>query len=126
MARRVTIAEFSTVLQRLADETPQLVAGAMFEEAEAIITDAKRRTPVDTGALRNSGFVEAPNVSGREIEVRLGFGGPAAPYALFVHETLRATHHNGEAKFLENAMTEARADIAQRMVERVRRGRGGM
>lgn len=71
------------------------------------MTAAKRDyVPVDTGALRNSGFVNLPvltgfvglGVSGGYVE--LGFGGPSAPYALLVHEDLTKRHRVGQAKYL--------------------------
>lgn len=71
--------------------------------AERVMADAKRRTPVRTGTLRNSGHVKEANASGFE----LVYGGPAAPYALYVHENLKARHRVGEAKFLEKAMAQA-------------------
>lgn len=76
----------------------------LYRFGEAIMTDAKERTPVDTGALRNSGHVMQPEMVGRTIVVRLRFGGPAAPYAPLVHEDLTMPHRVGTAKFLELAM----------------------
>lgn len=71
--------------------------------AERVIEEAKRRTPVRTGTLRNSGHVRSADKSG----FLVGFGGPAAPYAVYVHENLKARHRVGEAKFLEKAMAMA-------------------
>lgn len=68
--------------------------------SEMVLADAKRRTPVRTGALRNSGSITKVDESGFQV----AFGGPAAPYAVFVHEDLKARHRVGEAKFLEKAM----------------------
>lgn len=78
------------------------IPAVLYEEAETIIGLAKEQyVPVDTGALRGSGFVEPPVQTGDRVEVRLGFGGPAAPYALTVHEDLTAYHPVGQAKYLE-------------------------
>ncbi len=61
--------------------------------------------PVDTGALKGSGFVELPKVRGGEILVTVGYGGPAAPYAWDVHENLDMKHDAGEEpKFLEQGL----------------------
>ena len=43
--------------------------------------------------------------------MEVGFGGPAADYAIYVHEDLSAHHPVGEAKYLENAV-EAKAPAA--------------
>jgi len=74
----------------------------MYEEANLIMTAAKTDfVPVDTGALRASGFVTPPVITGQGVEVTLGFGGPSAPYAVVVHEDLTKRHPVGQAKYLE-------------------------
>lgn len=42
--------------------------------------------PVDTGNLMSTGITETPRRDGNKVVVVLGYGGPAAPYAAFVHE----------------------------------------
>lgn len=73
---------------------------------EIIMGEAKELAPVDLGTLRNSGYVLGPTATrmgghaaqpGAEaativadalfgVNVVVGFGGPAAPYALVMHE----------------------------------------
>lgn len=74
---------------------------ALVIEAETIMAEAKRETPVDTGTLRASGRVSPPSMSLGNVSIDLTFGGPAREYAIYVHEDLNATHVNGNAKFLE-------------------------
>lgn len=70
-------------LQRLSVEAPQFVNRAFRIEAEEIAGMAKDLVPVDMGPLRASIHVRAaPGGLGWII----GCGGPAAPYALYVHE----------------------------------------
>lgn len=102
-------------LDLAARRVPQMAALAMLEEAEIEMTEAKERTPVDWGNLRDSGHVEDPEIQGRDISVRLVFGGPAAPYALYVHEDLDAHHTVGQAKFLESVLNESRPFLAARI-----------
>jgi len=83
-------------------KNPRAREAALYEEAEEIMAEAKALTPVDTGALRASGFVSPP--SGGSVE--LGFGGPATPYAIIVHEDLSAFHPVGQAKYLEQPLAE--------------------
>lgn len=71
----------------------QATAAGLFQEAEHIMNLSKREVPVDMGTLRNSGFVEMPrgdrsfiNRSSHVIEVRMGYGGAASGYALYLHE----------------------------------------
>lgn len=99
---------------------PMEAGAALFAEAEIEMTESKRRTPVDTGALRSTGFVKPPYFSSdHNITVVLGFGGPAAPYALIVHEDMEAFHKVGQAKYLESTLMESRPFIAQRIANRL-------
>lgn len=105
----------------LATATPHDLAKAMVKMGENIIGDAKEITPVETGALRNSGHVRLPVFMMNDIRVDLGFGGVAGGrgsfsdsgspsntedvgYALPVHERTDVYHRTGGAKFLEKAV----------------------
>jgi len=79
----------------LARRLPTRVGDALKTEAELTMTEAKELCPVMDGHLRGSGFVTDPIIDSREIGVILGFGGPAAPYALSVHENPRAGKTGG-------------------------------
>ena len=79
----------------------QALASTLYIEGESVMAESKSMTPVDTGALRASGFVHSPVTSNNDVSVELTYGGSASKYALFVHENLSATHHVGQAKFLE-------------------------
>lgn len=96
-------------------------AQGLYEGGQVIMTDAKRRVPVDLGNLKGSGYVTAPTPNEGGMHVEVGFGGPAASYAIYVHEDLSAHHPVGEAKYLENAV-EAQAPavfahVAKRVAE---------
>lgn len=120
MRVRVTGAEeMRTKLLRASVMFPQEVAKALYEEAGIEMTEAKRRTPVDTGALRTSGHVTKPSWSGRKVSVNLYFGGPAAPYAIYVHENEDAFHRVGQAKFLESTLNESAPHFAARVSARI-------
>jgi hypothetical protein len=105
-------------LRALAAEMPDEINVALYQEAEIEMTEAKQRTPVDTGSLRNSGVVQ--RLDG-DAGVRLGFGGPAADYAVYVHENLEAHHPTGQAKFLESVLVESAPSLPKRIAERVQR-----
>ena len=66
------------------------------------------------------------NLENRDIEVKIEVGGPSAPYALIVHEDLKARHgvehgfQGGQAKFLESAVLEAVPTLASRIAIRLR------
>ena len=90
----------------------QKLSAALYQEGQGLITSSQPLVPVDTGALRSSGFVNTPVTSGDKISVKLGYGGPATKvnpktgeattdYAVKVHEDLQMHHTVGEAKYLE-------------------------
>lgn len=79
--------EMRARLRRLASAAPGRTARALRIEAEEIMTRSKQEyVPVDLNALRSSGHVKPVERRGKELSVTLAFGGPAAPYALSVHE----------------------------------------
>jgi hypothetical protein len=81
---------------------------ALYQEGNDILRAAKVLTPVDTGVLKGSGFVNRPEVTGAEVSVTLGFGGAASAYAEVQHEELSYYHKPPtQAKYLEQPFTEA-------------------
>lgn len=110
-------------VQRRLAEISRTISGNLQEslraEGELIMTVAKQRTPVMTGTLRGSGHVQDVRDG-----IRLSFGGPAADYAVYVHERLDTHHPNGQAKFLESACLEAIPSLPDRVASRMLRRRG--
>lgn len=111
---------------------PNEVAAALKTEAELTMTESKREVPVDTGALRDSGFVDEPKISANNISVKLGYGGVATKvnpksgeitttYAVIVHENMKAHHVVGKAKFLEDPIKRRRKNILNNINLRVKR-----
>jgi hypothetical protein len=98
------------------------VASALHREAELIMTAAKRQTPVDTGALRASGTVKAPQIKESSVSVEIGFGGSAVGYALAVHENLKARHKVGNAKYLERPFFEHQERLIRAVGTEVKTG----
>lgn len=113
--------ELQRNVDRLSRDVTQAAGRALREEAEIEMTEAKHRTPVDTGALRASGRVEGPHVQSDEIAVTLQFGDAAATYALYVHENLEAFHKVGQAKYLESTLVESAPYMADRIARRLKR-----
>lgn len=120
-------------LNALATGLLQQAAAALSQEAEAIMTEAKERTPVETGALRASGHVVPPVLEGGEATIVLAFGGdgavnehgvPVDSYAVVVHEDLEAHHPVGEAKFLERPLLEHAPGLPEAVAARMRAASG--
>lgn len=77
-------------LKGYAAKFPDRVAAVLYQIAQQILTEAKRRCPVaaDGGTLRASGMVEKPTREGRTVRVTISFGSGAIAYAIAVHETI--------------------------------------
>jgi hypothetical protein len=113
--------ELKKALKEQGQRAEQSLAAALYAEGERIMAEAKRLCPVDTGTLRSTGHVQKPVIRRGSIEVTLGFGGPAAPYAVFVHENLNVHHTVGQAKYLEKPLNDAARGFAERLAAEVRR-----
>lgn len=115
-------AAFRARLEAFAHRYPDRVAAALEAEAQVEATEAKRRTPVETGNLRASLHAQSAVREGRSIYVRIVCGGVAAPYAIYVHEDLEAHHVVGQAKFLESTLMESAPYMLARVAARLRSG----
>ena len=112
--------ELITALRHAQEQSPKAVAQAIWEEANLIFAKSQVLVPVDTGVLRGSGGVSAPQGTGAGIYVDIFYGGPAAPYALFVHEILYYTHKPPtQAKYLEQPFMEALPQVQQNISRRI-------
>lgn len=105
----------------------------LFSEATMIMADSQMNyVPVDTGALRNSGFVGKVEVSRNKATIEFGYGGIAAKYAAWVHEHPRSGKTGGESpsgkkykhwantggwKFLEIPINNAIKNMAVRSID---------
>lgn len=123
------------VLRNLAKFQQKLIAAAdkfLKQEAEELMTESKEECPVDTGALRSSGYVGDVGHAGLVSTVRLGYGGVAAKvnpktgettevYAVEVHEDLTTHHKVGKAKFLEDPYNRRVKGMSDRMAETLKK-----
>lgn len=106
-------------LKKFGVKFPDEVARALYIETEIELKEVKRRTPVDTGELRASEHVVGPVRRFRQIYTEIVAGGPAAPYAIYVHEDPDAFHKVGEWKFIESVLLESRPFMAERVAKRI-------
>lgn len=97
-------------LAKLGNRAPRAIEKGLFETAQEISGAAQEMVPVDTGTLRATAYAvtsslkelgskaepaERPRKTKQIIEAIIGFGGPAAPYALAVHENPRSGKTGG-------------------------------
>lgn len=114
-----------------ASRLTRLFATKLYTQGERIMLRSKMLVPVVTGNLRASGHVKLPVIAGTRAMVELGYGGPAARYALAVHENPRAGKTggvspakgfiqggrykryatSGQWKYLEQPFLEMQADV---------------
>lgn len=111
--------EVRASLQQVIRDLPGIVGPALRAESEIEATEAKLRTPVNTGVLRNSIHVEGPYQRGQRISCDIVAGGAAAEYAIIVHEDLEAHHTVGQAKYIESVINESAPHIAERLAVRI-------
>lgn len=110
------------VLTALVAQAPQIVGAALYREGEAIMTESKKLCPVDLGNLRSTGHVTPPEEHGGHVTVTLGYGGPAAKYAVAQHERLDFKHTVGQAKYLEEPMLAASQGLDARIAQSIKKG----
>lgn len=125
MARTVRVKnlkELQDAFIKAGTDAPRFAARALIEEAQEAFLLSQAVVPVRTGALRSSGAVLGPTVSGSKAMAQIEYGGPAAPYAIFVHELppSRAKHdYPTRWKYLENPVRLYAEGMGERMTKRV-------
>jgi len=113
-------AKMAASMQKVANDMPNKVREALRAEAEIEAQEARRRVPVDTGALQDTIKVEdRKNKEQNVIGVDIVAGGPNAPYGLIVHEDLEAFHRVGQAKYLESVLRESAPHMGKRVAKRL-------
>ena len=116
----VGIPETRASIQKLGRRGLRAYRQAFRAEGEGIMLRSKKDfVPVDSGGLRASGRVRDVSTLNASPRIRLSFGGPAAPYAVHVHE-IQAQHPVGQWKYLEQPANEAAQGMDTRIARRVR------
>lgn len=87
----------------LGDKFDNTLAVILDNFIRNVITLLNNYTPIDTGRLLSSIYINADEVD----KVRIGFDLNTAPYAVFVHE-IPKFHQFGRHKFLEDAIIDAK------------------
>jgi hypothetical protein len=93
----------------------------LYQEGEGIMAESKEQVPVRDGILKGTGHVQLPREEAGRVTVTLGYGGPAAPYALRQHEELSYKHTVGKAKYLSDPADAAVAGMDRRVAAVIER-----
>lgn len=67
----------SDILEQYGEAAAKRLGTALYREGRGILAQSQALVPVDTGALRASGYVTPPSREGNEIVVAIGYGGTA-------------------------------------------------
>ena len=126
-------------LQQAAAGFSDRLKAAVYQEAQIILAESKRRCPVarDGGILNASALVSEPEINGKNVSVTMSYGGAASEYAIAVHETpsehdppswvimyqkgsmIQWTTPGTGPKFLEGPINEAVPTMAARLAARL-------
>lgn len=88
--------QLEVILDNFQKQIEQAIKPLEKEVAEEILKEAKKNCPVDTGDLRNSGYVKKQGDG-----YAVGF---SADYAMIVHEQPQSYRKNGKRHFLSDAV----------------------
>ncbi len=115
---RQVVNNFKKIVAGIQNASPAALAHAV----EPIFQESQTLVPVDTGALRNSGFVETGFDSSGVAFAVVGYAKAGRPpYAALVHERVDVFHNSPtQAKFLEEAMNRNLDKILPRYAAFVR------
>lgn len=126
-AIELTLTGVPDVVEKLAllqQAAPEAYAIALYQEGELLRGEAQALTPVKTGVLKASAFVNEPVAVEGAISVTVGFGGAASAYAVRQHEDLSFRHRVGQAKFLEQPFLQRAKTLAENIAASMKRALG--
>jgi hypothetical protein len=101
-------------LQAAGPRGVKAVGCGLYLMGNNVLSEAKKECPVDTGIMKNSGYVTLPQVSGNNVVVECGFGGASKAYVVRQHEDVTLNHPGGgNAKFLQNPLYRAKGSLGK-------------
>lgn len=94
------------------DQIIQALSAGLYLAGSNIVTTSIENTPKDLGVLRGSEYCSLPQQTPSKHFVEIGAGGPAASYAVPVHEVDRP-HKIGGSKYMERAIHQHQPTVQQ-------------
>lgn len=112
-------------LQQFIDWVPDATADILEESLQPTFQKSQEYVPVDTGDLKNSGFLQKDSTKS-SARVVIGYGRAGNPnYAAFVHERIDIPHEAPtRARFLSSALEEDQGDIQGRIIRALKQASG--
>ena len=119
---RAQMRQIQKNLENLIGEIEGVTPEAVEYALQPIYDKSQQYCPVDTGKLKESGYIEVRQ-KGDRIEGEVGYGKRGNPfYAPYVHEMVDLYHEPPtQAKFLERAVNEHQDEILPRLISFIRR-----
>ena len=113
------VKEMTRNLKRASKVYRKLAGKGLASEGERLRALAVDLTPVQTGFLRGSAFVNDPKESGSGAKVTVGY---TAPYATSVHERTEVSRATGQPKFLSAALRALRRNYLGNLAKALNSG----
>jgi len=122
---RAQMAEVQRRFSNLVKAVPGVTEVAIFHALEPIYDQSQIFVPVDTGKLKESGFIRTSSRRDGAAGV-VGYGAAGNPfYAVYVHERLDLKHDAPtQAKYLEEAVKEKFSEFESRLADSMKRSLG--
>lgn len=110
------------LLQQAPAKSRILVGQALMEQAALIMRKSLAQTPIKDGILKASHTILPPIDSGTMITVTMGYGGAAAAYAEYVHNSpyeKNWTKAGTKSHFLSDPVQDAAPQIELTLMKRI-------
>jgi len=109
-------------LAKAAGDTARGMERGQVKAALRLLALSQQVVPVDTGALKRSGFASKAG-SGFSTQMTVGY---STPYAIYVHEDVDASHAPGKiAKYLEKPARDHAAELREIIAKEAAKGDRG-
>lgn len=124
---KIKMAGEDTILRTMAlagVRTPEVLAAALLDEAHIIFRISQLQVPYRYGALKGSGRVSLPVISGGNVFVDITYGGPSIAYAYIMHKGIMYGHpinyRNGKKDhYLSDPVRERAPFIEANIADRI-------
>lgn len=117
--------ELKRLLKKGGTSAIPALAASLTAVAQIMMYESQVQVPFRTGALKASGRVFEPNITGTTVTVDLGYGGDASDYAFFVHENSSLTFQNGKkAKYLADPVGAGAGALTGILMSRLQKALG--
>lgn len=116
------IDNMTTTLKVSSGDIVRAVGQSLSESAQLVMRESQRQVPVRDGYLIGSGTVNEPKFSNGFVKVTMGYGGAAAKYALYVHNSpyeKNWTKPGTKSHFLSDPLAAATVEIQGRLAKRI-------